>query len=255
MSNGKLCTTVYRKPTFSGIYMSFHSFVPVAYKRGLVRSLFNRALRICSAEFLDQELNTVRRLLKANAYPEHFIDRYKVTSISNVSVATAEKKAIFISLPFYGDKSSFSVRKSINDLLGTYAPATKPVVIFKTKRIPVASPKDRLLVAATSSVIYSFHCGCGSTYVGRTSRPLHVRSREHIPKWFCDGRSGISRSAITEHLLSCSSIPDDPMSKFQVVCQAYNNRILRILEALYIKRDCPDLCKQKDHVINLRLPW
>ncbi len=251
---GKLSTCVFRKSTFSGVYMNFHSFVPMTYKRGLVRSLFMRAFRICSPEFLDDELITIRAILKSNGYPEYFIERYKVTSFDNTSVATVERKAVFISLPFYGDRSSFFIKKSINDLLGKFAPATRPVIIFKTKRIPVASPKDRLSVAPTS-LIYSFRCGCGSTYIGRTSRPLTVRAREHIPKWFMDGRSGISRSAITEHLLSCSSIPDKPLDQFQILCRASTDRILRILEALFIKRDCPDLCKQKEHVMNLRLPW
>jgi len=255
MPDGKLCTTVHRKPTFSGVYMSFHSFVPIAYKRGLVRSLFIRALRICSDEMLDQEFNTIRAILKSNAYPEHFIDQYKVTEINNVSVATAERKAVYVNLPFYGDKSSLFIRKSIDELLAKFAPAAKPIIIFKTNCIPVASPKDRLPVAATSSVIYSFRCGCGSTYIGRTSRPLTVRAREHIPRWFLNGHLGISRSAITEHVLSCCSVPNDPISKFEIVCHAYNDRILRILEALFIRRDNPNLCKQKDHVINLRLPW
>ena len=35
-SNGRFSTSVYRKPTFTGLFANFHSFVPLAYKRSLV---------------------------------------------------------------------------------------------------------------------------------------------------------------------------------------------------------------------------
>ena len=34
--DGTLCTSVYRKPTFSGLFMKYDSFVPAQYKRSLV---------------------------------------------------------------------------------------------------------------------------------------------------------------------------------------------------------------------------
>ena len=33
---GKFSTTVYRKPTFSGVYSNFESFLPSVYKFGMV---------------------------------------------------------------------------------------------------------------------------------------------------------------------------------------------------------------------------
>ena len=48
---GQKCleTSVYRKPTYSGLYMQWDSYLPKAYKRGLVIGLVNRAWRICSS--------------------------------------------------------------------------------------------------------------------------------------------------------------------------------------------------------------
>ena len=37
--NNKFTTNVYRKPTFSGIFTNFESFIPVYMKRGLIFSL------------------------------------------------------------------------------------------------------------------------------------------------------------------------------------------------------------------------
>ena len=45
---GKFTTTIYRKPTFSGVYSDFESFLPSVYKFGMVYTLVYRCFRICS---------------------------------------------------------------------------------------------------------------------------------------------------------------------------------------------------------------
>ena len=45
---GKFVTTVYRKPTFSGVYTHFESFLPTIYKFGMVYTLAYRCFKICS---------------------------------------------------------------------------------------------------------------------------------------------------------------------------------------------------------------
>ena len=47
--NNKFATLVYRKPTFSGIFTNFRSFIPDMHKRGLVETLFHRKFRLCSS--------------------------------------------------------------------------------------------------------------------------------------------------------------------------------------------------------------
>ena len=41
-------TSVYRKPTFTGLYTNFSSFIPYKYKVNLVKSLLFRSYKICS---------------------------------------------------------------------------------------------------------------------------------------------------------------------------------------------------------------
>ena len=47
--NKTFTTSVYCKPTFSGIYTHFDSFLPSTYKFGAVYTLTYRCLRICSS--------------------------------------------------------------------------------------------------------------------------------------------------------------------------------------------------------------
>ena len=82
-----------------------------------------------------------------------------------------------------------------------------------------------------------------------------MRSREHVPKWLREGRRGTCQSAISEHLLECSWDRTDLLTRFKVIARCRHDRLMRILEALFIKRDQPILCRQKTHVMDLRLPW
>ena len=45
---GKFSINVYRKPTFSGVYTQFDSFLPGTYQIGSIYTLVNRCFRICS---------------------------------------------------------------------------------------------------------------------------------------------------------------------------------------------------------------
>ena len=45
---GQFVTTVYRKPTFSGVYTHFDSFLPPTYKVCMIYTLAYRCFKICS---------------------------------------------------------------------------------------------------------------------------------------------------------------------------------------------------------------
>ena len=46
--NNKFVTSVYCKPTFSGVFTNFESFIPDICKRGLIEILLHRSFRLCS---------------------------------------------------------------------------------------------------------------------------------------------------------------------------------------------------------------
>ena len=68
--NNKFVTSVYRKPTFSGIFTNFESFVPEMHKRGLIETLLHRIFRLCSSyENFHREIETLKSIFKHNNYP------------------------------------------------------------------------------------------------------------------------------------------------------------------------------------------
>ena len=60
-TDGSIVTSIYRKPTFSGLYMKWDRFVPKSYKKGLVNCLVFRAWKLCSS-YVAQKLSCRTRL-------------------------------------------------------------------------------------------------------------------------------------------------------------------------------------------------
>ena len=106
-------TTMYRKPTFSGIYLKWTSFVPKQFKINLVNSLLNRAWKICSSSDLsEKEVSFIKDMLAANGHPQTFLNslvhkfkQRKLTgSVNDIQFGPQQKKA-FLNLPNKGNQS------------------------------------------------------------------------------------------------------------------------------------------------------
>ena len=109
-SDGSICTSVYRKPTFSGMYLRWDSFVPKAYKRGLVFGLINRCWRICSTfDTFHVEMQFLKNILTCNGYPSTFFDaclnnflNRKHTLCTSEPVFGPDRKLVILCLPYTG---------------------------------------------------------------------------------------------------------------------------------------------------------
>ena len=134
------------------------------------------------------------------------------------------------------------------------------MIIYETSKIPQRSPKDRLGNLTKSNVIYNFTCSCSADYVGKTSRRLEERIKEHIPKWLAEGKQGPPRSrsapqsAITRHLQRCRPTAANAQN-FKVIETSNTSRRLGFLEAVTILIRQPKLCMQNDFVTQLCLSW
>ena len=106
---GRFVTAVYRKPTFSGVYNHFDSFLSMAYKFGMIYTLAYWSFNICSngTEFHEKP-NFLKWVFLKNRYPFSFIDKCFKTVINKLIIkrpqTTAfEKKTLILSSPYLGD--------------------------------------------------------------------------------------------------------------------------------------------------------
>ena len=73
---------MYRKPSFSGFFTNFKSFIPKVYKFGLVYTLLHHCFNIAySYQKFHNEINALKQIFKLNGYPIQFTNRcIKVSS-------------------------------------------------------------------------------------------------------------------------------------------------------------------------------
>ena len=99
-------TSIYRKPTFTGLYLNWNYFAPKSRKLNLIRCLSYRALNICSECKIDNELRAIRDIFRDNGYPEDVIDsniKYTVTKFRDTNkIFSPLKCPVYFRLPWVG---------------------------------------------------------------------------------------------------------------------------------------------------------
>ena len=186
--NGKFVTSVYRKPTFSGVFSHFDSLIPKTYKFGLVSTLIFRCFSICSdMTKFHEEVCKLKTLFKKNGYKENFFDKCLKKFLDKIytkkiSVYNVPKKDICIVLPFLG-KLSLTVRTNLQKTVKELLPYCKLKVVFQipTKLQSKFNFKDRINKEIRSLLVYKFECSsCKTTYIGKTKRDFKVRVSDHM---------------------------------------------------------------------------
>ena len=262
-TNGNtLSREVYHKPRWSGQYLHFQSAVPIHRKRNLVRNLTERAQKICSSEHLQSALDTIREVKKTNGYPEKFIEKnINFSKKTKVASPTAPKKQLYLSLPFLSDTFSEIVTRRLQNAISSAFNAAELRLMFTTKPMLIQRLKDKMSPSTTSMCIYQFQCSCSAGYIGRTSRHLAKRMREHLPVWWLKGEKRTTKSSILDHLLT-SSHQIQPETAFRVIyrvphhlSKGVKRRLLSAAEAVAIRLFDPILCRQKTLTRALSLPW
>ena len=240
--NGVYETSVYQKPTFTGLFTNFHSFISSQYECNLIPSLVHCLYNICSNyENFQAQLESLRQILNRNSYPTRLFDSCVRTFLDRVSqpkpiVHSVSKKVLYFSLPYTG-KHSLQIRTQISRLCSSAYPHLNIRFVFRpTLRLShLFSFKDKIPKALRSCVVYSFKCRCCSaSYLGQTVRHLHTRVSEHLGFSALTGRKSCSpvMSSILPHLNSTghTASSDD----FQILSSCSSPDELLVRESLFI---------------------
>ena len=180
----KVTFSVYRKPSHSQVYIHYFSNHAPHVKKGLLGSLFLRALRISSSEHLQSEFDTLWSALRRIGYPEFFIrealssaktrlNASPPTLSNQTNTPTTYYKTIsvpyhptFSKLTRFMKSSNFKICYNSRNSIGKS-------VVSKKGRVNISSQNR--------SGVYQIPCspGCDKIYYGRTMKPLYKRIREH----------------------------------------------------------------------------
>lgn len=259
---GKTVTSVYRKPTFTGLGTKFTSFIPESFKINSIITMFNRCYNISSNWFcFDSEIRFIKCFFQNNGFPLHVINKIiskyldlKINSKNNNEAKNSDVQ--YIRFPFFGHLS-YEIRNNLSKLLKHHYPNTKFVFIF-TNSLTIGSFfrfKDSIPQNLVSNIIYGFTCSrCKSRYIGETRRNLTLRFAEHMGISARTGRilASPTFSSIRDHSFSCKhkfSITD-----FDILRKVKSSSDLKIVEALLIKHNKPELNSQTEsNILNLFL--
>ena len=247
--NNKFVTSVYRKPTFSGVFTNFESFIPDLHKRGLIETLLHRSFRLCSSyKNFHLEIETLKSIFKHDNYPQNFVNQCIKKFLNKLFIRKylnfmVPKRELTLVLPYLG-KLSLDLRTRLRRIIERDLPYCKLKIIFRSKcRLNTLFRfKDPLEKKTRSGIIYRYMCSnCKVTYYGKTFRHFYTRAAEHmgISNLTEKRLKNVKQSAISDHLLQCNcAINFDDFSILATDCNKFK---LLLRESLLIKRDKPIL--------------
>ena len=238
-SKDKLELSIYRKPTHTGLYNKWSSLAPTKYKINLIRSLVNRAIKVCSnRQLLFLECEKITKMLQQNEYPTKTIRNVIRKAINRNQKPDAKlypnqqqstKHCVFFKLQFI-DRISMQIEKEIREFLCPYD--IKWIMSHRNFTIGKLFPyKDRQSLLHSSGVVYQLTCSCGQNYIGQTKRNLITRLNEHRT---CED------SGVCKHLLNNPNHVinfDSP----KILDRSNHVTKLRIKETLHISKTEPQL--------------
>ena len=242
--------SVYRKPTHAESYLHFFSCTSRHVKTGVAQSLFIRALRVCSPEYLTDEITHINKALNKLAYPKRVL---------NIALSKARK--------IHFRSSSLPIKITNNPVVGSQLPVlnnNNVVSPIKTKRVnriilPFSESIERFIrplkqnnwelvftyknklfnklnknspkCSDTPNGVYYIPCkGCPKGYLGETGRELKQRIKEHKN----DIVRQVPESGVATHVREQGHKFNFDKAEFIVPCSDKKKR--HIIESALIKK-------------------
>ena len=245
----KLETSVYRKPTNTGLLLHHQSHVDKRYKKSLLKTMLNRAFHLSSTwESLKSGCDHLKMMFTNFKYPDSLIKStisHFFTSVRSgnpgeqAQLSTNENAVHRVVLPFKDQKSADAVKRQLSDLSSKIDHTLQ--LVFKSRKIcedlKMCEPKPPII--SQQCVVYNYKCDlCDAEYVGYTSRHLHQRIDEH------------RYSAIGKHLKNDHGLETigDLSNNFSVLKKCNGKLDCLIYEMLFIKKKRPCLNTQSDSI-------
>jgi hypothetical protein len=193
------------------------------------------------------EFEFLRSFFINNGYPGNFFEVECKMFLNNIfspptKQITANRKPLYLSLPYYGPESE-TLYNEMTTKLSLLYPQVKFYLSLTNKSTirSLFNFKDSVPLELRSDIIYEFSCvSCNATYVGSSRRRFKERVDQHL------GRSHRTHRPLTNPLHSArrnhAELHNHPFKAehFKIIDQTSNNK-LSILESLHICKVKPNL--------------
>jgi hypothetical protein len=261
--HGRLHTEMYRKPTFTGVYLNWFSLTSKKYKVGLIGCLVDRIWKICSdPETRELELKRTRSILLSNNYPASTLDEHMEKFVKKKSYSKqadpneyapkatdVPKDICWLKLPYLGkeaDEFGTKVESLINSNFNTLQ--LRVVFMAPSQLSKHFKFKDKIKeLEKQSLIVYHIRCSeCDADYIGKTERIFQHRINEHS-----SSHTGNEDSAIRAHHIETGHTIDFKGAK--ILDRADSDRKLQLKELLHIDKRKPILNKQLNSQAEFRI--
>ena len=222
--NGTLSFSIYRKPTFTGNYLNFDSYHPIAHKRAVVKSLVDRAKNLCDEDTYSNEIKIITSNLCRNGYPRSLVNSINNPRLSNRNNNSNDIK--YCSTPYIKGTS-----ERVGKILREYniQLSNKPSQSFKNQLYNV---KDKNKPDENTEVVYKIECNdCDISYIGETKKQLKDRVKQHEAAV----RNKTSLSLVYQHVAENNHTMNFPGAK--VLAKSKQEKPRKLLEAFYTYSD------------------
>ena len=173
-SPGSFKFKVFRKATHSNNYLHYFSFHSRSVKLSVAQNLILRAYRVCSPEFLSDEIDFIFSFFSKLAYPDFVLKKAlsKAKSSFYCPSLRPKFKGSSVCVPFVSSLDSPFHSKLAAAL------NCRTVFSYPNKIKSIVSSNSPKFLTGTG--VYRINCNnCDKFYVGETGRSLNLRIKEH----------------------------------------------------------------------------
>lgn len=224
--------TVYRKPTNKEDYVHFFSGHNERVKSGIVIGFFLRAFRVCSKEFLEEEIRHIFHTFERLKYPKGFIIRMKKKAEEIRERSADERRRKRQERSKRGNYISIPNSKHAETIANSLRASGSNIAIVTGRRVEHLT-KKRNTKQLTDSVVYKIPCSgpCQKAYIGETGRGLATRLKEHKR----DVKNFDTKNALVPHMEECENLPN--WSEAVIIQQGMSKSVRKAMEAAHILLD------------------
>ena len=140
---------VFRKHTHTGQYTHFKSFEPWARKTTWIKSLFHRAVQICSnSTLLNKQIAQITKFMSWNGFNKNIrfsiirklkerqnLSKNHLTEQTGTDTSEDVSPKIWLRIPFLGKQGEFLVKRLIKKIQRNLTRPVKFIVIYQTKKV------------------------------------------------------------------------------------------------------------------------